>query len=112
MLLIFLYKHYVLHTVGSICVTLQKTLSLTENPMDFFEIKRADRNASEYHVIHYHMEKGGSKTHPRHISAHSVKLKWKLTIQYFCNNLNLQQNIYEHMHKLTVMIPTQHKLLL
>ncbi len=30
---------------------------LTGNPMDFLEIKQADRNASEYHLNHCYMEK-------------------------------------------------------
>ena len=31
--------------------------------------KRVDRNASEHHLNHCHMEKGGSKTHPRPLPA-------------------------------------------
>ncbi len=37
--------------------------------------KRAERNASEYHINHCHMDGGGSKTHPEAtlLTAHSVK---------------------------------------
>ena len=42
---------------------------LTGNPLDILETKRADRNASEYHLIYCHMEKGRSNTHPRPLLA-------------------------------------------
>ncbi len=37
--------------------------------MDFFETKQVYRNASDYHLNHCHMEKGGSNTHPRPLQA-------------------------------------------
>ncbi len=42
---------------------------LTGNPMGILETKRTDSNASEYHLNHCHMEKGGSKYQPRPLPA-------------------------------------------
>ncbi len=41
--------------------------------MDFSETKQADRDASEYHPNHCHMDRGGSNTHPIHAPADSCQ---------------------------------------
>ncbi len=47
----------------------RKSLSTHREPHGFLKTKRADRNASEYHLNHCHMEKGLSKTHSRLLPA-------------------------------------------
>ena len=53
--------------------------------MDFLETKGAHRNASEYHLNHCQMEKGGSNTHPRPLPAALFQHVVLITIlwQYF-----------------------------
>ena len=48
----------------NLCDCTENLWVLTGSSLGFLETKWADRVASEYHPNHYHLDRGGSKTHP------------------------------------------------